>query len=201
MDAIKILRQRAADKRDRAIKTARSEFQRVARMLDELDQALGRETPPRTRHTAHQSNLALIAELMPKDKTFTIQDILGLLEAAHPDRSFPAATIRSEFSSLIDRGIIRRVRKAATGIVHWAAAECEVTDEPIAAMSMADAAEVILGEVGALTATELVVALKERGYRPDDGPRVMLNSLRDAFKRNRARFLRREDGRWQLSQQ
>jgi hypothetical protein len=44
-----------------------------------------------------------------------------------------------------------------------------------------------------------LVNLKERGYRPDDDPRVMLVSLRDAFKRNRSRFSRREDGRWSLS--
>jgi len=58
-------------------------------------------------------------------------------------------------------------------------------------MTLADA-----GEVGPLTATELVVNLKERGYRPDDDPRVLLVSLRDAFKRHRGRFSRGEDGRW-----
>jgi hypothetical protein len=47
-----------------------------------------------------------------------------------------------------------------------------------------------------MTATELVAKLKERGCRPDDDPRVMLVSLRDAFKRNRARFSRGESGKW-----
>lgn len=58
-------------------------------------------------------------------------------------------------------------------------------DKPIAALSKAAAAAIVLDGVGPLTATELVVNLKERGYRADDDPRIMLTSLRDTFKRNR----------------
>jgi len=66
-------------------------------------------------------------------------------------------------------------------------------------MKLSDAAEVVLGEVGPLTAAEIVVNLKERGYRPDDDPHLLLNSLRDAFKRNRGRFERGEGGRWMVN--
>jgi hypothetical protein len=196
MDAIKHLRTRLAARRDEAIKKARADFKHGCRLLDQLDQSLGQETPARQPRKGHQSNVALIAEVMPKDRTFTIQDILGLLERSCPGRKFPAPTIRAEFRNLIDRGIIRRIRKTSGGIVHWAASECEVIDEPIAAMTMADAAEVVLSEMGPLTSAEIIVNLKERGYRPDDDPRVLLTSLREAIKRNAKRFSRDEDGKW-----
>jgi hypothetical protein len=44
--------------------------------------------------------------------------------------------------------------------------------------------------------SQRLVNLKERGYRSDDDPRVLLVSLRDAFKLNRGRFERGEGGRW-----
>jgi hypothetical protein len=56
-----------------------------------------------------------------------------------------------------------------------------------------------MAAVGLMTATELVVNLKERGYRPDDDLRVMLVSLREAFKRNRGRFERGDGGRWEVA--
>jgi hypothetical protein len=61
-----------------------------------------------------------------------------------------------------------------------------------------NAAETILKELGPLTSAEIVANLKERGYRPDDDPRVLLNSLRDAFKRNQSRFTRTDNGRWSV---
>jgi hypothetical protein len=51
---------------------------------------------------------------------------------------------------------------------------------------------------GPLTAVEIVVALKERGYRADNDPRILLRTLRYAFKRNRSNFVRGEDGRWSV---
>jgi hypothetical protein len=54
--------------------------------------------------------------------------------------------------------------------------------------------------MGLLTGPEIVVALKERGYRPEDDPRVLLRSLNYTFKGNRDRFSRGEDGRWTRSE-
>jgi hypothetical protein len=115
------------------------------------------------------------------------------LVKADPSRVFHMPSIRTLFPDLAKAGAIRKVRRAAGGFVHWAAAELEVGDKPIAAMKLSDAAEVVLGEVGPLTAAE---SLKERGYRPDAEPRVLLVSVRDAFKRNRSRFSRGDGGQW-----
>jgi hypothetical protein len=50
-----------------------------------------------------------------------------------------------------------------------------------------------------LTAAEIVVNLKERGYRADTDLRVLLRTLRYAFKRNRERFTRGDGGQWTVS--
>jgi hypothetical protein len=199
MDAIRLLRQRAADKRDKAVKAARDEFRKTARLLDELQDRVGTAPePPRRRQNQPRPIVELIAAVIPKDRTFTLSDVLGLLQAAEPGRQFHIPSVRSLFPDLVKAGTIRKVRRAANGCVHWAAAECEVQDTPIAALSIADAAAVVLEESGPLSAAEIVVSLKERGYRPDADPRVLLSTLRYSFKRNRGRFDRGEDGRWNL---
>lgn len=67
MDAIKILIRRAADKRDSAIKAARSEYRNAARLLAQLDESLGREVPVRKPRKGHQSIIGLVSATMPKD--------------------------------------------------------------------------------------------------------------------------------------
>jgi len=196
MDAIKLLRQRAADKRDKAVKAARDEFRKTARLLDELQDRVGKPLEPPRRHKNQPRPIVeLIASLIPKDRTFTLSDVLGLLQEAEPGRQFHVPTVRTLFPDLVKAGTIRKVRRAANGCVHWAAAECEVEDEPIAAMSIADAAAVVLEESGPLTAVEIVVSLKERGYRADADPRMLLRTLQYSFKRNRGRFVR-DGSRW-----
>ena len=83
-------------------------------------------------------------------------------------------------------------------MILWAAAECGV-DEPLGALSVVDAADRVNSEQEPLAATAIVVALKERGYRPEAEPRALRTTLQEGFKRNRARFHRGEDGRWVLA--
>jgi hypothetical protein len=66
-------------------------------------------------------------------------------------------------------------------------------------MTIADAAELVLSESGPLTATEIVVGLRERGYRADADPRTLLTTFRYAMKRNRERFTRDDSGRWAVA--
>ena len=78
MDAIKILLRRAADKRDNAIKAARTRNTAPQPAYSpSLTRALAREHRRGSPARADQSNLDLIAEIMPKDRVFTIADVLG----------------------------------------------------------------------------------------------------------------------------
>lgn len=201
MDAIKVLRQRAAAKRDKALKDARHEFQKTCRLLDMLEAAVGPEPPPaKRRKRLWRPIIDVLAEVIPKDRTFTVDEAVELLRQAQPEREFNADSVRTLFPEMAKAGLVRKVRRAAAGHVHWAAAGSEVVDEPIAAMNIADATELALSEAGPLTATEIVVGLKERGYRPDADPRTLLSTFRYAMKRNRGRFQRDDSGRWNLAE-
>jgi hypothetical protein len=197
MDAIKLLRQRAADKRDKAIKDARHEYQKIVQLLDMMEESLGDEpAPPTRRQRLWRPIVDLLAEVIPKDRTFTIDEAVELLKQREPGRDFNAQSVRTMFPEMAKQGIVRKVRRTAGGFVHGASAELEVSDDPIAVLSYGDATERVLMEKGPLTPVEIVVALKESGYKPHDDPRSMLRSLMDSFKRNRKRFSRGEDGRW-----
>jgi hypothetical protein len=200
MDAIKLLRQRAADKRDKAIKDARHEFQKLSQLLDMLEEAVGDEPAPlKRRQRLWRPIIDVLAEVIPKDRTFTIDEAVELLKQREPGRDFNPQSVRTLFPEMAKAGIVRKVRRTAGGFVHWAAAELEVTDDPIAVLSYGDATERVLMAKGPLTPVEIVVALKESGYKPHDDPRSKLRSLMDSFKRNRKRFHRGVDGRWSIS--
>ena len=64
-------------------------------------------------------------------------------------------------------------------------------------MNIVDATRQVLEE-GPLTPAEIVVNLKERGYREDTDPRLLLWTLREAIKRTASRLLRATAGcgRW-----
>ena len=200
MDAIKVLRQRAADKRDRAIKAARADFRNAVRLLDQLAQSVGPEPPPARRRNGPRPIMELMESVIPRDKPFTLGELVAALQAAEPDRAFHVPSVRTLMPDLVKAGAIRKVRRAAGGHVYWAHPECRVDDGPIAALSIADATALVLDECGPLTAAEIVVNLKERGYRTDADPRTLLTTLRYAFKRNREKFKRDEPTKkWSLA--
>lgn len=200
MDAIKILRQRAADKRDAAVKAARDEFKRTARLIDQLAESVGPDPAPVRRRGPNRPKpiIELIEAVIPRDKPFTVADLMAALKAAEPGRAIHVATVRSFIPRLTERGVFRKVCRGLGGHVYYAAPECQTNYGPLEAMNIVDAARYILEERGPLTSAEIIVTLKERGYRPDDDPRGLLRTLRYAFKRNRGRFQRGEDGRWQI---
>jgi hypothetical protein len=200
MDPISTLRQQAAAKRDAAILKAKADYSYALRLLDDLAKTLPNESrkPRIGRRSQQQPVIELLADILPKDRPFTIRDVLGLLRAAHPSREFHEPTIRTFFAKLIDRGMIRRLRKLDKGFIQWAAAGYAAPDDgPLSALSMPDAVETVLRERGPLRPAELVVAIQEQGYRSDANPRALLTSLKQAHKRNADRFSIGADGTWQ----
>lgn len=196
MDAISVLRQRSAAKRDEAIAAARATYRKEARLLDGLLESLGEERPKRRARKGGKSVIALVAQVMPQDKPFTIREVMASMEEAEPGREFNIGTLRAEFSTMIDRGMIRRVRRMNGGQLLWAAAGCEVEECPIASLPLSEATQHVLEERGPLNAAEIVVTLQEQNYRPDADPRILLRSVREVFKRNRSQFQRQDGGRW-----
>jgi hypothetical protein len=93
VDAIKILRQQAATKRNLAIQEARADYGHATKLIDELASCL---TPQfsrrRQQFRKRPSILDLIIDVLPKQKPFTILDIMELLQATDPGRRFQDPT-------------------------------------------------------------------------------------------------------------
>jgi hypothetical protein len=197
MNAIKILRDQAAKKRDDAIKAARDEYHDTIRHIDELGQRLFHVAPVRRGKERQRRIVDLIVEMMPKDRPFSIREVLASIREAEPKRQFHEPTIRTLFKRLIDQGVVRKVRKGDRGFILWAAAECPIEDHgPLASVSIADAVEYVLHERGPLRPVEVVLAVQEFGYRPDADKRALLGTLAQAYKRNKHRFAIGDDGKW-----
>jgi hypothetical protein len=201
MDSIKaiaILRHEAARKRDDAIEAARAEYSAAMQLINELGQRLAIETPsPGKRRGNQRTIIDLILDYMPKDRPFAMREVLAQVRAAYPKREFHEPTFRTQFKRLKDQGLIRQVRKEDRGFIVWAASTCPAEAVgPLAAVSIADAAEIVLRDRGPLRQAEIVLAVQENGYRPDANRRVLYGTLSQAFKRNRHRFAVSADGRW-----
>jgi hypothetical protein len=197
MDAFISLRQQAADKRDAAIRIARNEFRATLRQIEQLRFTLG-DAVPAPRDFGAKTIPNIVLDSIPRDRTFTVEDALECLKQAEPTRQFNIGTLRTVLRDLYKQGQLKKVCRTLGGIVHWAHPDCPVAHGPIDALNIVDAARQVLEEAGPLSQAEIVVNLKERGYREDTDPRVLLRTLRYAFKRNREKFVRGEGGKWQV---
>ncbi|MCI0379107.1 MAG: hypothetical protein L0215_15975 [Gemmataceae bacterium] len=196
MDAYETLRKQAAQKRDALIKAARAEFRQSLRRIRELQLQLG-GTAPKAIQTKPKPIIEMIADLAPRDRTFTLAEVVALLNQAEPNRKYHVPTIRTFFQRLEKQGMIRRVRRA-NGNVLWAAAGCRTPDTLYGAQSLTEVAADVLRASGPLRVAELLVAIRERGYRADADPHKLLTSLVSDLKRNPGRFRRDKAGRWSV---
>lgn len=198
MDAFEALRKQAREKRNEAISLARAEYRQSIQQIDELQRGLGCGYR-RVSRSKTQPLQDLMLELIPKDRPFTVNDMVGWMKAKHPLRNFNTPTIRAIIPHLSERGVIHRVGRDAKGCVLWAAVGSKVKVSPYAAMPLTEVAEVILKERGPMRLVELVLAMQQAGFRKDADPRRLMQSLRWANKRYAGRFQVGEDGRWEMA--
>jgi hypothetical protein len=197
MDSYEALRRQAVEKRDSIINAAKRDCRLTIRRIKELQRQMG-PVVIRRRKKSHKPIWVLIRDLIPKDRMFTIGDVVELMQEAEPDRSFNVPTINVEFRRLEKQGLVRRVRRVV-GNVLWAATEANVPDTPYGAKPIADVAESVLRDRGPLTTAELSVAIQGRGFRSDLTPRQLYDSLLIALRRGRDRFIK-SGAKWSICQ-
>jgi hypothetical protein len=81
----------------------------------------------------------------------------------------------------------------------WIATGGENGAEDFATLRLPEAAARVLAECGPLRDLELVTAIRQRGCRPHDEPRVLLKSLAKSLRDSPKRFALGEDGRWGMA--
>jgi pentatricopeptide repeat protein len=63
-------------------------------------------------------------------------------------------------------------------------------------MTTIQAAYALLSEGQPMTAVEIVVAMQERGCRPNDDPEKLLRTVRENFRWHSDKFTQGAEGRW-----
>lgn len=194
-DLYEQLKAEAAKKRQEATQRARREYQETLRQIEALRCRMGYD-PPRKKPKRYRPIVELIADVMPRQKTFTFAEIHKLLTEAQPDREFNQLSVRTTLRQLSKQGMVKSVAKDQAGRVLWAAADAEIKTSPFGSKPLTEVAEIMLRERGPMQPVELVIAIQETGYRAEANPRRMVAALRSSVRRYPGRFTVGDDGKW-----
>lgn len=194
MDAYEQLAAEAKRIRDDAFKSARADYQAAIRRINDLRRQLTGEAP--TAKPVRDGSMSnRILELLPRERTFTATELITAMHADPIGKHFEANSIRSMLGNFKRSGIVRQVGRK-NGHVLWASQAAKVTVSPFGGACLTDIAEQLLRELGPMRVPELVVAMRERGYRPDEKPNATAANVLRAITRFSGRFERGIDGRW-----
>lgn len=114
MNEFQKLREVAAKKKDNAIKAAKLEYNESIQKIAELETRLnGTPRAPRANSQCGHTKLAdLIYSVLPDDRAFSLDDVIGLVNAADSAREFSRQTIYTNLNRFLHSGEIKRVRHA-----------------------------------------------------------------------------------------
>ena len=179
MNEFRKLREVAAAKRDAAIKAAKREYAITVEKIAELEGRIKGHRKPRARAKPKTTLADLIYAQLPDDRTFSVDDVCGLVKSAEPDRERTRATIITNLNRMARAGSIKRVRIATTGKpVLYAMPDLDVPE----ARTMLDWAKDVEGWE-TMKPVELMVAMTEAGFEMDAPPRESVRSLSRELKK------------------
>lgn len=177
MNEFSKLREAAASKRDAAIDAAKREYSITIQKIAELQGRFTGTRKPRARAKPKTTLADLIYAQLPDDRTFSVNDVHGLVKNAEPDRERTRATIITNLNRMARAGSIKRVRMATTGKpVLYAMADF---DEP-KARTMIDWAKDVEGWA-TMKSVELMVKMVENGYEMEVSPKDAVRMLSKAI--------------------
>ena len=171
-----------------AIRKARDEYAETLVRIAELEQdILGRDP------ASHRSIASCIESVIPDDRTFSTADIMAGLEALDPGKVWRKRSVDNHISRLRDRGLVRRVRKSK-GTEPAVYARMGVSTEPLPFedMTLPEVIVAVLGD-GAMTQTELAVAMLEAGYETTMGRKQLRDAVGVELRKGE---FRKDGGKW-----
>ena len=179
------LRKLARDKRDKAIKTIRDDYEATVAEINRLQKTLIAPKPSlRGRPKPTVPMRVEILDAVPKQSTFTAQEVLKWLEL--DDSEF--TRVRTTIYRMIKLGEIKRVKRGRRNIpAIFAVSSYGPPTNQLNELSQIEAAEIVLREIGRpVDLTVLCVEMLERGFEPVAGKAGFKKSLRSAMGRSKA---------------
>ena len=178
MNAIQQLKKEAVTKRDKAIESAKKEYNDTIQKINELDSRL---TGKRVRKFSRENKptlIQLIFDNLPDDRAFTQTDVAGILDA-HSHRKYAKTSINMTISRMLKSGDIKRIRYAKNGKpALYALSHVDVEQEK----TMLQWAKEI-PDWQNIPPVELMVKMTENGYELESAPREAVRSLERELKK------------------
>lgn len=183
MNEFRKLREVAAAKRDAAIKAAKAEHA-LTIQIAELEDRIRGTRRPRANAKPKTTLADTIYAVLPDDRSFTVDDVCGLITNAEPDRERSRATVNANLNRLLHAGAIKRLRHVTAGKPALFSLIDYDTPE---AKTMLDWARELEGWED-LEPVELMVRMTENGFEmntpPNDAVRSLSRELDNMAKRH-----------------
>ena len=196
MDVYNKLLEDARKKRNEAVAKARQEYAQSVRKIKDLEARL--DSKDTIVDPKRKILIDLIAEAIPRDRLFRINEVIDAVQHDNPNRAFHVVSLASQFHRLIRRGDIVRVSRDDAGYVLYAAETYQAPPTEFGMMKTGDVIELILRERGTPTRpSELVVLMQERGYKSTADPQMLLNAVKCTLQRHPQLF-RETAGKWSV---
>ena len=175
------LRRIATKKKNAAIKAIKAEYSETIQKIAELEARLKAPRKPRPNARAGKPRIAdLVYESLPDDKPFTLNDVLGILEASHPERDWKRHSVYVALNRFLKQGAIKRIAHSG----HKRAAIFALPSVPLEpAKTMLDWAKEIEGWQG-MEPVKLMVKMTENGYQMEVAPKDAVQSLKRQLEKH-----------------
>lgn len=174
MNAYKQLRDKAKARRDRIIDQAKGEYQRTLEIIAELETRLNAKPPRKKARSNYVKLVDLIYSVLPSDRPFCLNDVIGFVAAADPNRRPSKGSVCTNLNRMLHAGSIKRVsysqhNKPALFALPELEIECEKT--------MLDWAKEVEGWE-TMEPVEIMVRMAEAGYEMEVAPNDAVRSLK-----------------------
>jgi len=186
MNEFNSLRAKAAAKRDKIIAQVRADYVATLAAIAKLEADFLGKSASASRY---RRCTEAVGSVVPQDRPFTVQDVIVALEELEPARNWRKGAVVHAIGRLIDKGVLKRVRRAARceGAVYARSdLPMKIETRPIRQVIQ----DVLTRP---MTVLEITVAIEEAGYQSTMTPKA----LRDYVGRKlRAGGFRRDGERW-----
>jgi|GEM_PF-3955739 len=195
MDTIEKLKTQARELRDERIQQAKDDYEDTLREISELARKIavieGRAKPK------IKGILQMVRDVVPKNREFTLAEILNAVRNNHPDLDIKRLNVRNALSGMVRQCELRRTQhgtpKCKSPI--FAHSEYDAPLRPFGDQTQTRLIEVILrDEARSMNVPEIIVEMMERGFPVEDMEK--LNRSIPALLRQKPQVFRREGDGW-----
>jgi HB1, ASXL, restriction endonuclease HTH domain len=196
------LRKQAAAKRDKIIQAAQQEYRVAVRRIRALHKLVTGDHHPAIRpprRAKDRTLTELLVEVLPSNRAFTVADACELVYDDPLGCKYKETSIRSQLTMLANVGRLHKVGRRS-GHILWSRTEAGIEPAVFGTLTTCEIAEQIIRERGPLRLMEIVMIMKERGYRPEEPNHTTYAIMRRSMTRISGRFVKDNRGRWGVAQ-